>query len=218
MDFRRLNKQLPEVKNMSGGKGCISLVHVPKIDELYTKLEGYKFFSTLDLMSGYYHIGLLESAKPKTAFVVSGMGKFGFSRVPFHLAQAPAYFQRLINEVLTDCNFAMGYLDDIIIFSKTEKEHLQHLKEIFERLRKAGLKCKLQKCSFFKKHIQYLGHLISDEGIQPLPEKIREYSKDATAPKHKTGETIFGTCRLLQKICTMLLRHSKATHTAHPKE
>ena len=117
---------------MSGGKRCISLVPLPKIDELYAKLQGYKVFSTLDLQSGYYHIGLSDSAKPKTAFVVSGMGKFEFNRVPFGLAQAPTYFQRLINEVLTDCNFAMGYPDDIIIFSKTEEEHLQHLEEIFE--------------------------------------------------------------------------------------
>ena len=177
MDFRRLNKQLPEVKNMLGGKGCISLVPLPKIDELYAKLQGYKVFSTLDLRSGYYHIGLSDSAKPKTAFVVSQMGKFEFNRVPFGLAQVPAYFQRLINEVLTDCNFAMGYLDDIIIFSETEEEHLQHLEEIFERLQQAGLKLKLQKCSFFKKHIQYLGHLISDEGIQPLPEKLESIVK-----------------------------------------
>ena len=144
MDFRRLNKQLPEVKNMSGGKGCISLVPLPKIDELYAKFQGFKVLSTLDLWSGYCHIGLSDSAKPKTAFVVSEMGKFGFNRVPFSLAQAPTYFQRLINEVLTDCNFVMVYLDDIIIFSKTEEEHLQHLEEIFERLRKAGLKLKLQ--------------------------------------------------------------------------
>ena len=166
VDFRRLNKQLPEVKDMSGGKKCISLVPLPKIDELYAKLQGYKVFSTLDLHSGYYHIGLSDSAKPKPAFVV-----------PFSLAQVPAYFQRLINEVLTDCNFAMEDLDDIIIFSKTEEENLQHLEEIFECLRKAGLKLKLQKCSFFKKHIQYLGHLISDEGIQPLPEKLESIAK-----------------------------------------
>ena len=177
VDFRRLNKQLPEVKIMSGDKGCISLVPLPKIDKLYAKLQGYKVFSTLDLRSGYYHIGLSDSAKPKTAFVVSGMGKFEFNRVPFGLAQVPAYFQRRINEVLTDCNFAMGYLDDIIILSKTKEEHLHHLEDIFELLPKAGLKLKLQKCSFFKKHIQYLGHLISDEGIQPLPEKLESIAK-----------------------------------------
>ena len=162
---------------MNGGKGCISLVPLPKIDELYAKLQGYKIFSTLDLRSGYYHIGLSDSAKPKTAFVISGMGKYEFNRVPFGLAQAPAHFQKLINEVLADCNFAMGYLDDIIIFSKTEEEHLEHLEIIFNQLRKAGLKFKLQKCSFFKKHIQYLGHLISDEGIQPLLEKLESIAK-----------------------------------------
>ena len=177
IDFRKLNKTQPEVHNMNGGKGCISLIPLPKIDELYAKLQGYKIFSTLDLRSGYYHIGLSHSAKPKTAFVRSGMGKYEFNRVPFGLAQAPAHFQKLINEVLTDCNFAIGYLDDIIIFSKTEEEHLEHLETIFNRLREAGLKLKLQKCSFFKKHIQYLGHLISDEGIQPLPEKLESIAK-----------------------------------------
>ena len=85
----------------------------------------------MDLRSGYYHIGLSHSAKPKTAFVISGMCKYEFNRVPFGLTQAPAHFQKLINEVLTDCNFAMGYLDDIIIFSKTEEEHLEHLETIF---------------------------------------------------------------------------------------
>ena len=177
VDFRKLNKTQPEVHNMNGGKACISLVPLPKIDELYAKLQGYKIFSTLDLRSGYYHIGLSHSAKPKTAFVISGMGKYEFNRVPFGLAQAPAHFQKLINEVLTDCNFAMGYLDDIIIFSKTEEEHLEHLETIFNRLHEAGLKLKLKKCSFFKKHIQYLGHLISDEGIQPLPEKLESIAK-----------------------------------------
>ena len=177
IDFRKLNKTQPEVHNMNGGKGCISLVPLPKIDELYAKLQGYKIFSTLDLCSGYFHIGLSHSAKPKTAFVISGMGKYEFNRVPFGLAQAPAHFQKLINEVLTDCNFAMGYLDYIIIFSKTEEEHLKHLETIFNRLREAGLKLKLQKCSFFKKHIQYLGHLISDEGIKPLLKKLESIAK-----------------------------------------
>ena len=74
VDFRRLNKQLPEVKNMSGGKECISLVPLPKIDKLYAKLPGNKVLSILDLRSGYHHIGLSDSAKPKTAFVVSGIG------------------------------------------------------------------------------------------------------------------------------------------------
>ena len=106
------------------GKGCISLIPLPKIDELYAKLKGYKVFLSLDLRSGYYHIGLTESAKPKSAFILSSLGKYQFNRVPFGLAQAPACFQKLINDVLRGSNFAMGYLDNIIIYSRSEQEHL----------------------------------------------------------------------------------------------
>ena len=183
VDYRKINKLQPEVTKADGGKGCISLIPLPKIDELYAKLKGYKVFSSLDLRSGYYHIGLKDSAKPKSAFVLSSLGKYQFNRVPFGLAQAPAYFQKLINDVLKGCNFAMGYLDDIIIYSRSEKEHLEHLEEIFTRLKTAGLKLKLEKCCFFKKHIQYLGQLISADGIQPLPEKFESIAK-MPAPKN----------------------------------
>ena len=183
VDYRKINKLQPEVTKADGGKGCISLILLSKIDELYAKLKGYKVFSSLDLRSGYYHIGLKDSAKPKSAFVLSSLGKYQFNRVPFGLAQAPAYFQKLINDVLRGCNFTMGYLDDIIIYSRSEKEHLEHLEEIFTRLKKAGLKLKLEKCCFFKKHIQYLGHLISEDGIQPLPEKLESIAK-MPAPKN----------------------------------
>ena len=177
VDYQKINRLQPEVTKADGGKGCISLIPLPKIDELYAKLKGYKVFSSLDLRSGYYHIGLKDLAKPKSAFVLSSLGKYQFNRVPFGLAQAPAYFQKLINNVLKGCNFAMGDLDDIIIYSRSEKEHLEHLEEIFTRLKAAGLKLKLEKCCFFKKHIQYLGHLISADGIQPLPEKLESIAK-----------------------------------------
>ena len=90
--------------------------------------------------------------------------------VPFGLAQVPAYFQLLMNQVL-GLNFAMTYLD-IIIFSNSEEEHLLHLEEVFHRLRKAGLQMKQSKCNFFKIHIHCLGHLISEDGICPLPDKL----------------------------------------------
>ena len=106
VDYRKINKLQPEVTKADGGKGCISLIPLPKIDELYAKLKGYKVFSSLDLRSGYNHIGLKDSAKPKSAFVLSSLGKYQFNRVPFGLAQAPAYFQKLINDILKGCNFA----------------------------------------------------------------------------------------------------------------
>ena len=183
VDYQIINKLQPEVTKADSGKGCISIIPLPKIDDIYAKLKGYKVFSSLDLRSGYYHIGLKDSAKPKSAFVLSSLGKYQFNRVPFGLAQAPAYFQKLINDVLKGCNFAMGYLDDIIIYSRSEKEHLEHLEEIFTRLKTAGLKLKFEKCCFSKKHIQYLGHLISADGIQPLPEKLESIAK-MLAPKN----------------------------------
>ena len=93
--------------------------------------------------------------------------------MPFGLVQALAYFQQLISIVLQGCSdFTMAYLDDIIIFSKNEAEHLKHIEIIFQKLKEAGLKLKESKCDFFKKEIHYLGHLISDKGIYPLPEKL----------------------------------------------
>ena len=93
--------------------------------------------------------------------------------VPFGLTQALAYFQALISEVLTGLShFAIAYLDDIIIFSKTEEEHLQHLEIIFQRLHEAGLKLKWSKCRFMKLHIEYLGHLILENGVKPMLDKL----------------------------------------------
>ena len=122
VDYQRINKLQPEVTKADGRKGYISLIPLPKIDELYTKL-----FSSLDLRSVYYHIGLKDSAKPKSAFVLSSLGKYQFNRAPFGLAQAPAYFQKLINDVLKGCNFVIGYLDDIIIYSRSEKRTFRTL-------------------------------------------------------------------------------------------
>ena len=177
IDYRKVNALQPEVKRTDKGRGCLSLYPLPKIDKMFSKLGGATIFSTIDLRSGYYHIGLTRESRAKSAFVVP-MGKWQFKRTPFGLSQAPAYFQLLINKVLMGCSsFAMGYLDDIIIFSKTEEEHLQHLEEIFVRLRKFGLKMKREKCSFFKKHIQYLGHLVSERGFELLPEKLESICK-----------------------------------------
>ena len=104
---------------------------------------------------------------------VTPFGKYEFNMVPFGLAQAPAYFQALINKVLKGLHkFGVTYLDDITILNKNEEEHLEHLRIIFQRLKEADLKLKRSKCDFIKTQIQHLGHLISSDGIQPLPEKL----------------------------------------------
>ena len=188
VDYRVLNSLLPPVnKAHSKAKGILTLVPLPKIDEIYAQLKGSKVYSAIDMRSGYFHLGLSNDAKPKTAFVPGGPhgAKYEFNRCPFGLSQAPAYFQRLIHEVLKGITFAFGYLDDILIFSPDNKTHLKHLEIVFQRLREADLKLKASKCNFFKKHIQYLGHLVSGEGIEPLPEKLEAVRKmpPPTTPK-----------------------------------
>ena len=188
VDYRVLDSLLPPVnKAHSKAKGILSLVPLPKIDEIYAQLKGSKVYSAIDMRSGYFHLGLSDEAKPKTAFVPGGPhgAKYEFNRCPFGLSQAPAYFQRLVHEVLKGITFAFGYLDDILIFSPDNKTHLEHLEIVFQRLREADLKLKASKCNFFKKHIQYLGHLVSGEGIEPLPEKLEAVRKmpPPTTPK-----------------------------------
>ena len=95
----------------------------------------------------------------------SPFGKYKYVKVPFGLAQAPAYFQELMTGILKDFDFATTYLDDIIIFSRTVEEHLSHIKQVFKKLPNAKLSIKFSKCHFFTKEIQYLGHILSTKGI-----------------------------------------------------
>ena len=99
---------------------------MPKVEDIFSQLNGAKYFSTLDLRAGYHHIGLTADSIPKIAFTSP------FGKVPFRLAQAPAYFQEIMTGVLKDLPFAMPYLDDIIIYSSTPEEHLLHIKTVFE--------------------------------------------------------------------------------------
>ena len=122
IDFRKVNELQQEVLAEGKKRGQILLHLLPKIDEMYAKLKGTKVFSAIDLRSGYYHTALGKDSRAKTAFVMP-FGKYIFLMVPFGLAQAPAYFQLLMNQVLEGLNFAMSYLDDIIIFSNSEEEH-----------------------------------------------------------------------------------------------
>ena len=172
VDYRKVNSLQQEIRRTDKGMACLSLNPLPKIDKMFVKLRGARLFSMMDLKSRYYHIGLTHESRAKSVFVVP-MGKWEFKWTPFGLSQALAYFQLLIDKVLMGCGkFAMGYLDDIIIFSSNKSEHLKHIEEILNRLECFGLKMKRERCEFFKKHIQYLGHLIGEEGFTPLPEKL----------------------------------------------
>ena len=125
-NYRKVNQSLITTHNNSNGK-VVSTFSLPKIQELLSCLNKCKYFSSLDLRSGYYHISLTEEAKKKTAFVTAD-GKYQWNVVPFGLATAVSTFQYLMSTVLTSLNnFTFMYLDDILVFSETYEDHLHHL-------------------------------------------------------------------------------------------
>jgi hypothetical protein len=192
VDYRALNSLLPPVtKANSKAKGVLTFVPLPKIEELFGRLKGSKIYTSLDCTSGYHHIGLSEQAQLKSAFVTP-YGKFKFKKVPFGLAQAPAYFQQLVNHILSGFTFAFAYLDDILIYSKTEEEHLKHLEMVFKRLREADLKLKKPKCDFFKTQLSYLGHMVSAEGIYPQEEKLKSIKEMPRPTSQKEMRQMLG--------------------------
>ena len=141
-----------------------------RVEDIFSKLNGAKFFSILHLHTLYHHIPLNEDSIPKTSFT-SPFRKYECLKVPFRLAQAPIYLQELINKALKNLPFDIAYLDDIIIYSKTAGEHLDELQQLFHKLCNAELTMKLSKCHFFAKEIQYLGHVLRTAGNRPLPPK-----------------------------------------------
>ena len=159
---------------------------IPRIDEMLEALGGAKWFTTLDLASGYWQVEMDPESRDKTAFITK-YGIYEFNVMPFGLTNAPATFQRLMNEVL-DSTLRRGvmiYLDDINIYGKTFEEHLEKLEEVLQLLKETGLKIKPSKCHFAKREITFLGHIVNQKGILPDPEKI-EKVKNFPRPKTVT--------------------------------
>ncbi|XP_060780518.1 uncharacterized protein LOC132888512 [Neoarius graeffei] len=146
---------------------------LPRIEESLDALAGAQWFSTLDLASGYNQVPVSEQDRPKTAFCTP-FGLFEWNRMPFGLCNAPGTFQRLMQRMFGDqqCQSLLLYLDDIIIFSSSVQQHLQRLETVLGRLHNEGLKAKLEKCAFFRRQVNYLGHVISHEGVATDPAKI----------------------------------------------
>jgi len=146
---------------------------LPRIDEILDSLKDAKWFTTLDLASGYWQIKVKEEHREKTAFITK-FGTYEFKVMPFGLCNTPATFQRTMDKVLKGIKdlFVMVYLDDVIIYSKTFSEHLKHIEEVLNRIRQANLRLKAEKCTFAAEELQFLGHVVGKEGVKPDPEKV----------------------------------------------
>jgi hypothetical protein len=148
---------------------------LPRIDVLFDQLVGAKVFSKIDLRSGYHQIKIRASDIPKTAFSTR-YGLYEFLVMSFGLTNAPTYFMYLMNSVFMPelDKFVVVFIDDILVYSKNEDEHTEHLHIVLQRLRDHRLYAKLSKCEFWLKEIKFLGHTISQDGISVDPEKVQE--------------------------------------------
>src|SRR4051812_20177884 len=156
---------------------------LPRINDLYDQLAGSKVFSKLDLRLGYHQIQVRKEDIPKTAFITR-YGSYEYTVMSFGLTNAPATFSRLMNYIFTEYldKFVVVYLDDILIYSKTDEEHAGHLRLVLEKLREHQLYAKYSKCEFWLPKVTYLGHVISKDGIAVNPERIQAIL-DWTPPK-----------------------------------
>lgn len=146
---------------------------LPRIEETLDMLSGARWFSTMDLASGYNQVPVTEADRAKTAFCTP-FGLFEWNRMPFGLCNAPSTFQRLMQRMFGDeqCQSVLLYLDDIVVFSSTVEQHLKRLEMVLMRLLNEGLKAKLEKCAFFRPEVRYLGHVISQHGVATDPSKV----------------------------------------------
>ena len=197
IDYRQLNKRIitsraPD-RNGKIGK-VISNYPIPTIESLLARLEGCKYFSILELRSGYHHIGLSKQSKPLPAFTMHS-SKFQWNVLPFGIGIGVQTFSFVINKAIGYCSdFAANYLDDIIALSRTAEDHMEHLERIFTALQMADFKIKVSKCEFFKKHVSYLGFLIGETGIRCDRSKVEAINKIATPTSIEEVRQFNGMC------------------------
>ncbi|XP_053321812.1 uncharacterized protein LOC128494822 [Spea bombifrons] len=162
IDYRTLNKRtIPDQYTL------------PRIEDLLNALNGSRWFSVLDLRSGYYQVPMKVEDQEKTAFICP-LGFFQFTRMPQGVTGAPATFQRLMERTLGDMSprECLVYLDDIIVFGRTPEEHEKRLLKVLDRLQREGLKLSLDKCKFAQTSVTYVGHIVSADGVATDPAKV----------------------------------------------
>lgn len=164
VDYRRLNAKTHK-----------TAYPLPRIDEALDVLKGAKYFCSLDLAHGFNQLPVRESDIEKTAFRTGTGGLYEYLRMPFGLCNAPGTFMCLMDKALGDLNFQtlLVYLDDILVFGSTFQETLSRLETVLSRLCGLNLKVKPEKCQLFKEKVRYLGHVVTEQGTSPDPDKVR---------------------------------------------
>ncbi|GBN48124.1 Transposon Ty3-I Gag-Pol polyprotein, partial [Araneus ventricosus] len=173
---------------------------LPRIDDTLDSLKGAQFFSSMDLRSGYWQIEVDEADREKTAFVTPE-GLYEFKVMPFGLCNAPATFERMMDNLLRHLKWTMClcYLDDIIVFSETFKDHISRLRTVLKCIQEAGLVLNPKKCLFAAREVKILGHLVSRNGVRPDPDKVRAVRNFPTPKNVRDIRSFLGLCSYFQR-------------------
>ena len=208
VDYRRVNALTRKSK-----------YPLPRIDELIDQLHGARYFTSMDLQAGYYQIRIAPADVEKTAFRTP-YGLYQFRVLPFGLTNAPATFQRAMNDIFRDYIgvFVLIYLDDILIYSKTEEEHENHLRLVLQRLREHQLYAKLSKCDFFQPELRFLGHIVGQHGIKVDPDKVRAVADWPTPTNVSEVRSFLGMANYFRKFLLDYAKHVAPLHALTKKD
>lgn len=188
-DYREINKHVR-----------IPQQPLPQAEDILASFKGKRYFSVLDMCSGFYQIEVAEEDRPKTSFVTPDCLR-QYRRLPFGFASSPAIFQRMIDTLLGGMKWvcAVGYIDDIIVYSDTWDDHRRHLRQLFGALRDANLQLHPAKCTFGAAQVKYLGHIVSREGIKACPSKVRAITEMPPPLSPKAVLRFLGKCQYYRK-------------------
>ena len=201
-DYRLLNKQT-EADHYP----------VPNITDLISNLHGARVFSKLDLLKGYFQVPVWPEDVPKTA-IITPFGSFVFYYSTFGLRNSGATFQRLMDSIFGEVPFILVYVDDILIFSRDFTEHAEHLRTTFGLLRDNGLVCRPDKCVLGVKEVEFLGHIVSEDGVRPNPAKVEAVKRFPTPKTIKNVQEFLGLINFYGRFVPQAAAHLAPLHNA----
>ena len=210
IDYRKLND-----------KSDLDAYPLPLIEDILDGLSKAKFFSAFDLSSGFWQIPLEEDSKKYTAFSTQE-GHFEFNRLPFGLKNSPSTFQRMMDTVLRGLigKICFVYLDDIVVYGSTIEEHNKNLVTVLERLRQTGLRLQPDKCEYLRPELEYLGHVITENGVKPNPEKLSAVTNFKRPTKVSEVQSFLGLTgyyrKFIQDFSTKVKPLTELTKKNHP--
>ena len=208
VDYRKLNRATK-----------LDEYPLPRIDDTLDMLSGAQHFTTLDLASGYWQVPVDQASQEKTAFITHS-GLYEFRKMPFGLVNAPATFQRLMQVVLSGLTQKVChvYLDDVLVFGRTFEEHLQNLCSVLDRIRSAGLRLKPKKCCIGRMSVEYLGHVVSADGVRTDPKKLVAVRQFPTPTDVKALPSFLGLASYYRRFVPGFSKIAAPLHALTKKE